>query len=303
MIQLIRISNFGPFTGGEWHFTAHKSFKKDQSWVADTPNSPTLRACGIFGGNCSGKTAFIEAVSFIASCAKQQPIEPFNRVNKEDNSWIEVFYVLDSDCYMFCVEVGPNDRIVEERLFLYDGNKFVDQNYDRTSTGLVYSNLRRFFEEKVFISTESEQALPSCEPSENVRNLMLACDLTPNHNGKWSAKYLRVFNAVEAALREGKTLVIDDFGLGLHPNLTLRLMNMFSHLHNNQNNAQLIFTSHESTLISHMRRDQVIFTERNYYGVCNVEQLLTYKHRFKDHRTAYLRGRYGGIPFFSDPIS
>lgn len=66
------------------------------------------------------------------------------------------------------------------------------------------------------------------------------------------------------AIKEGKTLIIDEIDNGLHYKLTRAIVSTFNNLSNTK--GQLLFTAHDLLLIdcnNLMRKDQIYFLERN----------------------------------------
>ncbi len=65
----------------------------------------------------------------------------------------------------------------------------------------------------------------------------------------------------------GRTLVVDEIDTSLHPKLTAQLVRLFEDPDTNPNHAQLIFTTHDTSLLGTMlgdevlKRDQVWFVE------------------------------------------
>lgn len=99
----------------------------------------------------------------------------------------------------------------------------------------------------------------------------------------------------------GGTLVIDEFGTSLHPFLSREIIKMFQNKKLNRNNAQLVFSSHDTFLLSskgpNLRRDQVWFTEKDKTEAATLHSLAEYKTK-KDLEIAknYLEGRFGAVP-------
>ena len=107
-------------------------------------------------------------------------------------------------------------------------------------------------------------------------------------------------------LREGRILVIDEFGDRLHPLLALALWRLFQSRETNPNGAQFVVATHLLTLLDpqEVRRDQVWFTEKTRRGETRLLPLVAYKPRNDTSLEAdYLRGRYGGIPALGDIAS
>ena len=71
----------------------------------------------------------------------------------------------------------------------------------------------------------------------------------------------------------------------------------------NPNNAQLIFTTHDTNLLDKeiFRRDQVYFAEKDKTGGTHLYSLVEYKPRNDEaYEKNYIKGKYGGIPFLGD---
>jgi len=111
------------------------------------------------------------------------------------------------------------------------------------------------------------------------------------------------------SLEQGKTLLIDEFEARLHPLITRALVGLFHDPSFNQKNAQLIFATHDTTLLvnTELRRDQIWFVEKNDRGASDLYSLVeiqeeTGKKVRKDASFGknYLLGKYGGIPAIGD---
>ena len=101
-------------------------------------------------------------------------------------------------------------------------------------------------------------------------------------------------------LENGYVLAIDELHDSLHPNLLRFLIDLFHHPDKNANGAQLIFSTHDTSILSQdvFRRDQVWLCERNARQVSTLTPLTDYRPR-KGHENlekAYLSGRYGAVP-------
>ncbi|RGD61442.1 ATP-binding protein [Kitasatospora xanthocidica] len=112
------------------------------------------------------------------------------------------------------------------------------------------------------------------------------------------------------ALRRGGTFVVDEIDSSLHPILTARLIGLFQDSATNPNGAQLIFTSHDASLLGRtdgedvLRRDQVWFVEKNEHGETELFALADFKPRQEENRERrYLSGSYGGVPYIDDDFA
>jgi uncharacterized protein len=105
------------------------------------------------------------------------------------------------------------------------------------------------------------------------------------------------------ALDKGKVLFVDEIDRSLHPLLTRKLVQLFQNPKVNPNGAQLVFNTHDTSLLSAglLRRDQVWFLEKDQTGASHLYTLLEYSPR-KDEslEKGYLQGRYGAVPFFGE---
>ncbi len=106
-------------------------------------------------------------------------------------------------------------------------------------------------------------------------------------------------------LSQGQLLIIDEMEARLHPLITKELISLFNSLKNNPKRAQLIFTTHDTNLLSNniFRRDQIWFLEKDKYCSSHLYSLAEIKiNNIKIRNDAsfesdYLKGRYGAIPF------
>lgn len=102
-------------------------------------------------------------------------------------------------------------------------------------------------------------------------------------------------------IRNGSTLLIDEIDTSLHPHLVEYIINLF----NNSDNAQLIYTTHNTHLLNtdFQRRDQVYFVNKREDGCSDLYSLYDFKD-FRDTfdmEKAYLQGRFDAIPYLSRP--
>lgn len=116
-------------------------------------------------------------------------------------------------------------------------------------------------------------------------------------------------------LINGGILIIDEIEGKLHPIMTLHTINMFLNNKTNPNQAQLIFATHDTNLLSYakFRRDQIYFTEKNNWEATEFYSLSDFIYRGKnniisekerpdrDKEKRYFEGRYGAIPVLPKP--
>lgn len=78
-------------------------------------------------------------------------------------------------------------------------------------------------------------------------------------------KMFNLAGPIVDTLRHGRILFVDELDSQLHPLLSRRIVNLFNCPETNSHGAQLIFTSHDTNLLSKklLRRDQVVFVEKS----------------------------------------
>lgn len=107
-------------------------------------------------------------------------------------------------------------------------------------------------------------------------------------------------------LRTGRTLVVDELDTSLHTLLVRELVRLFHRPEVNTGGAQLIFTTHDTSLLDApelFRRDQVWLVEKDVHQASALVALSEFSPRKHEAlERGYLMGRYGGIPFFDDGL-
>lgn len=103
-------------------------------------------------------------------------------------------------------------------------------------------------------------------------------------------------------IRKGRIIVVDELNNSLHPIILKNIVEMFHDPKINTNNAQLIFASHGTSILSLeiFRRDQIWFVEKTTSHATEIYPLSDFSPR-KDTLLSrgYLQGRYGAVPFIS----
>ncbi len=103
------------------------------------------------------------------------------------------------------------------------------------------------------------------------------------------------------AFENGKIVIVDEIDKSLHPLLVEFIVKLFNDRETNKNNAQLIFNTHDTNLLSldNFRRDQIWFVEKEpKKGTTDLYPLDDFSVRKTENiQKGYLNGRYGAIPF------
>jgi uncharacterized protein len=129
-------------------------------------------------------------------------------------------------------------------------------------------------------------------------------DLADESNGTRSLLFLA--GPVLDILSKGLTLVIDELDTSLHTLLVRELVRLFHRPEVNTSGAQLIFTTHDTSLLDApdlFRRDQVWFVEKDRNQASTLVGLSEFSPRKNEAlERGYLMGRYGGVPFLSSAL-
>jgi uncharacterized protein len=103
--------------------------------------------------------------------------------------------------------------------------------------------------------------------------------------------------------RNGEILLIDEIDTSLHSLLARFLIQRFHSRETNPLNAQLIFSTHNTSHLSlkYFRRDQVWFIDKDFDGASRLYPLTDFKPRNDEVlENWYMRGRYGALPMITD---
>jgi AAA15 family ATPase/GTPase len=107
-------------------------------------------------------------------------------------------------------------------------------------------------------------------------------------------------------LQHGRLLIVDELDSSLHPLMLRQLVRMFHQPEHNPLGAQLLFTTHDTSLLDRtlFRRDQIWFTEKDRDQATHLYPLTDFSPRETEAwERGYLIGRYGAVPFFNEPTS
>lgn len=119
-------------------------------------------------------------------------------------------------------------------------------------------------------------------------------------------KLIQLSGPIFDTLNNGLTLCIDEIDAKMHPLISQFIVDLFNDPKKNTKNAQLIFTTHDTHLLSSkmLRRDQIWFTEKDateqtdLYNMMDIELPDGSKPRSDaNYKRNYIAGRYGAIPY------
>ncbi|MBF4515845.1 ATP-binding protein [Flavobacterium sp. ANB] len=101
-------------------------------------------------------------------------------------------------------------------------------------------------------------------------------------------------------LDKGGVIIVDELDTSLHPYLTKMIVMLFQSNTTNPKNAQLIFTTHDVSLLDKdlIRQDQIWIAEKNEKGSTDLYSLQDFEELKEDVPLErwYLAGKFGGLP-------
>ena len=138
---------------------------------------------------------------------------------------------------------------------------------------------------------------------DNSFNQFKSFDLSFESDG--TQKLLALAAPILETLTDGTVLVIDELDNSMHTELVKGIVKLFNSKESNPNNAQLIFTTHDTNLLSQelFRRDQIWFVNKNIYGASELYSLVEYgKGTARTDlilEKNYLDGKFGAKPYIN----
>lgn len=162
---------------------------------------------------------------------------------------------------------------------------------------------------KIDMATRQVEAIPT-EPREDIaptfehktRSGSAVFDFQDESEG--TRKLFALAGPIFEILEQGRVLIVDELDRSLHALLVRQLIGMFQTPDLNQKGAQLIFTTHDTSLLDAdlLRRDQIWFVEKGEDQASRLYPLSDFSPRKGEAlERGYLAGRYGGVPILRTP--
>jgi hypothetical protein len=127
--------------------------------------------------------------------------------------------------------------------------------------------------------------------------------LNSNEESRGTQKIFNFSSIWLKMLEQGWILWVDELDNSLHPLLVRFLINLLHDPDINKHNAQLIFTTHDTSILESqlLRRDQIWFLEKNRDHATQLYPLSDFMPRQGEIiGKSYLNGRYGALPYIKD---
>jgi AAA15 family ATPase/GTPase len=145
---------------------------------------------------------------------------------------------------------------------------------------------------------------------EEIRLVHRASDRTVTTDFAAASKGTQVWFALLGplldAFNRGTTVLIDQLDASLHPTIAAEIIRMFTSTDANPNTAQMLFTTHNATLLRTLvggghvlSRDAIWFTKKNSDGATDLYPLTSVRplpRKDENFQRRYLLGGYGATP-------
>jgi len=161
------------------------------------------------------------------------------------------------------------------------------------------SDMPQDLKEKICEDMKDKKLLDVASVHKNIQGEDVYFDFHEESDG--TRKFLAFIGPWIDTFEKGNVLIIDELHDNFHPLMVRFLIELFHSKEMNKNNAQLIFTSHETSIMSQtiFRRDQIWFCEKKNKAT-ELFSLVEFKPRkgVTDIEKSYFSGRYGALPYF-----
>ncbi|WP_424947162.1 AAA family ATPase [Candidatus Spongiihabitans sp.] len=177
-----------------------------------------------------------------------------------------------------------------------DGVQVKKESFDREKLPKTLSKTAR---EEVAKALEIEDLYQIQMVRRDAEGKPIAFDIEDESDG--TQKFFSFAGPWIDVLANGEVLFVDELHGSLHPKLVELLVNLFNNKKANPNNAQLIFTTHETSILKQevLRRDQIWFCEKDKFQATRIYPLSDFRPRKgrENLEMMYLSGRYGAVPY------
>jgi len=248
------------------------------------------------------------------------------KISKDILEWLQGFNIIsgikDHAYKGFTIEAMQNDPKFKQRILSFI--KFADLGIEDLSveefnTNVFPSDIPEDLKE--FIVKNKESISPNVLTSHkkyDKRNILVDREsfIMDKDESAGTQKYFSLAGPIIDTLDNGGVLVIDELDARLHPILVFNIISLFHSNEVNKKNAQLIFATHDTNLLSQnvFRRDQIWLVEKDRYGASSFYSLADFKSTSEDDleqnqksirsdenfEKNYLLGKYGAVPYIGN---
>lgn len=111
-------------------------------------------------------------------------------------------------------------------------------------------------------------------------------------------EFIELFPLLYYGVEVGGVVIIDELDANIHPFMLFEIIRWFQQAARNPNNAQLLFTAHNATLLDRLEKEEVVFTEKGGDGRTQLFKASDIKglRREPNLTRKYLGGSLGALP-------
>ncbi|MEA1920944.1 MAG: ATP-binding protein [Campylobacterota bacterium] len=176
--------------------------------------------------------------------------------------------------------------------------KITEEDFD---SAILPEDIPDALKSKLTEDFKNEKLLDVASVHKNIQGENVYFDFDEESDG--TRKFLAFLGPWIDTLENGYVLVVDELHDNFHPLMVRFLIELFHSEETNKKNAQLIFTSHETSVMTQeiFRRDQIWFCEKKNKAT-ELFSLVEFKPRkgVTDIEKSYFSGRYGALPYFKN---
>ena len=126
----------------------------------------------------------------------------------------------------------------------------------------------------------------------------LNSELVYEFESQGTQKFFKLFPLINYTLGTGGLLVLDEIDNDIHPALMPEIINWFHDERTNPHNAQLFMACHNASILEHLEKEEIYFTEKTPDGRTEIYGLkdIVGVRRVDNYYKKYLGGVFGALP-------
>lgn len=215
--------------------------------------------------------------------------------------WFEYYFrIIAGDLHHGCTVTLCKNSVSKPRIINFLKSADIDiedvkiETHSFNSDNAKQLPLHEFFEALQYEGVFSVKTLHT-----SPQGFLIELDIDQESDG--TQKLFTLAGPILDILSNGYIACIDEFHNHLHPNIVHFLVGLFHNPKTNPKNAQLIFTTHETSILNQdvFRRDQIWFCEKDDLQCTAIYPLSDFSPRkaVENLERNYLAGRYGALPY------
>jgi len=292
----------------EWLIAYPKG--RPQEWFSRVYDDKTKKSKYKFGTHLTGLKQVWKSATRNNALFLSTAIQLNSEQLKPVFNWFQSkIYIIDSSnisprfTVKHCVSGINKDLVLQ---FLQSANidihdiKIKKEQFDPS---LLPNEMPNSIKESIIEELTGQEVIKEIKAVHKTKNGNLV-DLNMQEESDGTQKFFALSGLWLDALKNGDVLVIDELHNSLHPKLVKHLVELFHNKKTNPNNAQLIFTTHDTSILNQdvFTRDQIWFCEKDESQATVLYPLTDFSPRKgrENLEQRYMSGRYGGIPFIKE---